>query len=400
MPTRCCSPKLKLISGHQPVAAMGMLGLTLALALPGLPVLGAPAPSPKPAAAELVLGQSAAFSGPSAMLGREYREGALAYFSEVNRQGGIHGKRLKLLSLDDRYEPPLTLRNTRQLIERDKVFALFGYVGTPTVKAVLPLVESAKIPLIAPLTGAQLLRQPHRPMVFNLRASYHQEMDRMVNDLVRSGRHRIAVVYQNDAFGQDGLKGALKALKRHGLKPVATASVERNSTQTGGAARTMQQANANAVLIVAAYPSSAAFSREMHRQGSTAQLMNVSFVGTSALRASLQSHEASGIGVAQVVPFPWNERVPVVREYQHLMRRQQAKPHFGFSSLEGFLAAKMTVEGLRRAGPSPTRQRFVTALETMRNVDLGGYRVQLSPKDHNGSNYVDLTFLGSQRWEP
>jgi branched-chain amino acid transport system substrate-binding protein len=400
MRTRCYSVTLKLRSGHQPVARMGVLGLTLALALPALPALSTLAPSPQPPPAELVLGQSAPFSGPSALLGQEYREGALAYFAEVNRQGGIHGRRLKLLSLDDRYEPPLTLRNTRQLIERDKVFALFGYVGTPTVKAVLPLVESHKIPLIAPLTGAQLLRQPHRPMVFNLRASNHMEIDRMVNDLVRSGRHRIALVIQNDAFGQDGLNGALKALKRHGLKPVATARVERNSTQTGGAARTVQRANANAVVIVAAYPSSASFSREMHRQGSTAQLMNLSFVGTSALRASLPSHEASGIGVTQVVPFPWNERVPVVREYQRLMRRQQARPHFGFSSLEGFLAAKMAVEGLRRAGPAPTRQRFVTALETLRNVDLGGYRVQLSPKNHNGSSFVDLTILGSQRWEP
>jgi ABC-type branched-subunit amino acid transport system substrate-binding protein len=398
MRTSCCSLKLKLGSGHGPWAERGVLGLTLALAVTGLAALGAPGPTPPPA--ELVLGQSAPLSGPSAMLGQEYREGALAYFAEVNRQGGIHGRRLKLLSLDDRYEPPLTLRNTRQLIERDKVFALFGYVGTPTVKAVLPLVESQQIPLIAPLTGAQLLRQPHRPMVFNLRASYHMEIDRMVNDLVRSGRHRIAVVIQNDAFGQDGLNGALKALKRNGLKPVATASVERNSTQTEGAARTVQRANANAVVIVAAYPSSASFTREMNRQGSTAQLMNVSFVGTSALRASLKGQEASGIGVTQVVPFPWNGRVPVVREYQRLMRREQVKPHFGFSSMEGFLAAKMTVEGLRRAGPAPTRQRFVAALETMRNVDLGGFRVHLSPMDHNGSSYVDLTILGSQRWEP
>jgi branched-chain amino acid transport system substrate-binding protein len=397
MRTRWCSLKLKL-SGRGPVAGLGVLGLSLALAVPGLAALGAPGPTSPPA--ELVLGQSAAFSGPSAMLGQEYREGALAYFAEVNRQGGIHGRRLKLLSLDDRYEPPLTLRNTRQLIERDRVFALFGYVGTPTVKAVLPLVESQQIPLIAPLTGAQLLRQPHRPMVFNLRASYHMEIDRMVDDLVRSGRHRIAVVIQNDAFGQDGLNGALKALKRHGLKPVATGRVERNSTQTGGVVSTVMRANANAVVIVAAYPSSAAFSREMHRHGSRAQLMKVSFVGTSALRASLLGQEASGIGITQVVPFPWNERVPVVREYQRLMRRGQARPHFGFSSLEGFLAAKLTVEGLRRAGPAPTRQRFVTALETMRNVDLGGFRVQLSPKDHNGSSYVDLTILGSQRWEP
>jgi ABC-type branched-subunit amino acid transport system substrate-binding protein len=386
MPTHCNLLNLKLKAGCGPVGT----GLALALTL-GLPAL---------ASTELVLGQSAPLSGPSAMLGSEYREGALAYFAEMNRQGGVHGKRLRLLSLDDRYEPPLTLRNTKQLIERDKVFALFGYVGTPTVKAVLPLIEKQKIPLIAPLTGAQLLRQPHRPMVFNLRTSYHMEIDRMVDYLVRSGRHRVAVVYQNDAFGQDGLRGALKALRRHGLKPVASASVERNSSQTSGAARMVQNANANAVLVVTAYPSSASFSRQMRQSGSTAQLMNVSFVGTSALRSSLQSHEASGIGVAQVVPFPWNERVPVVKEYQKLMRRQQTKPHFGFSSLEGFLAAKMTVEGLRRAGTEPTRQRFVTALETMRDVDLGGYRVQLGPQDHNGSSFVELTFLGSQRWEP
>ena len=386
MPTHCNLLNLKLKAG------CGPLGTGLALALTfGLPAL---------ASIELVLGQSAPLSGPSAMLGSEYREGALAYFAEVNRQGGVHGKRLRLLSLDDRYDPPLTLRNTKQLIERDKVFALFGYVGTPTVKAVLPLVEKQQIPLIAPLTGAQLLRQPHRPMVFNLRTSYHMEIDRMVDYLVRSGRHRVAVVYQNDAFGQDGLRGSLKALRRHGLKPVASASVERNSSQTSGAARMVQNANANAVLVVTAYPSSASFSSEMRQSGSTAQLMNVSFVGTSALRSSLQSHEASGIGVAQVVPFPWNERVPVVKEYQKLMRRQQTKPHFGFSSLEGFLAAKMTVEGLRRAGPAPTRQRFVKALETMRDVDLGGYRVQLGPQDHNGSSFVELTFLGSQRWEP
>ena len=334
------------------------------------------------------------------MLGREYRDGAQAYFAEVNRQGGVNGRRLRLISLDDRYEPALTVRNTTQLIERDQAFALFGYVGTPTVKAVLPLVERSRIPLIAPLTGAQLLRQPHRPMVFNLRTSYQMEIDRMVDYLVHSGRHRIAVVAQNDAFGQDGSRAALQALKRHGLKPVVTASVERNSDNAGHAARAVQEAKSNAVLIVAAYPGSAAFTREIRRRGSNAQLMNVSFVGTSALQAALPSNEASGIGIAQVVPFPWNERVPVVKDYQRLMRRQQGKAQFGFTSLEGFLAAKMTVEGLRRAGPAPTRQRFVAALESMRNVDLGGYRVQLGPQDHNGSTYVELTFLGSQRWEP
>ncbi len=387
MPLHRCLPKLGLPGG----IVLGATGLGLVLATAGLPAR---------ATGELLLGQSAALSGPSAALGRDYRQGALAYFAEVNRQGGVHGRRLRLISLDDRYEPALTVGNTTRLIERDRVFALFGYVGTPTVKAVLPLIERSRIPLVAPLTGAQLLRQPHRPMVFNLRTSYQVEIDRMVDYLVRSGRHRIAVVAQNDAFGQDGLKAAQQALRRHGLKPVVSASVERNSGQAAEAARAVQGANANGVVIVAAYPGSAAFTRELHQQGSTAQLMNVSFVGTSALQSALRSNQASGIGVAQVVPFPWNERVPVVKEYQRLMRRQQGKAQFGFTSLEGFLAAKMTVEGLRRAGPAPTRPRFVAALESMRDVDLGGYRVQLGPRDHNGSTFVELTFLGSQRWEP
>ena len=392
MPLRRCLPKLGL-PGRIGLGAAGLgaagLGLTLAVAA-----------VPAPAATEVRLGQSAALSGPSGMLGRDYRDGALAYFAEVNRQGGVHGQRLRLLSRDDRYEPALTLRNTNALIARDRVFALFGYVGTPTVKAVLPLIERDRIPMIAPLTGAQLLRQPHRPMVFNLRTSYQVEIDRMVDHLVRSGRHRIAVVAQNDAFGQDGLRAARQALRRHGLKPVATASVERNSGQAAAAARAVQAARANGVLIVAAYPGSAAFTRELRQRGSSAQLMNVSFVGTSALQAALPSNDASGIGIAQVVPFPWNERVPVVKEYQRLMRRHHGRAQFGFTSLEGFLAAKLTVEGLRRAGPAPSRQRFVAALESMGNVDLGGYRVQLGPRDHNGSDFVELTFLGSQRWEP
>ena len=174
--------------------------------------------------ATVLLGQSAPLSGPSARLGEDYRAGALAWFEEVNRRGGVHGRSIRLLSLDDGYEPERTVRNTRRLIEDDRAFALFGYVGTPTVKASLPLVEREGIPLVAPLTGASLLRTPRRPMVFNLRASYRSEIDRMVDHLVRAGRHRIAVVHQDDAFGDDGLAAAGQALARHGLKPVATAS--------------------------------------------------------------------------------------------------------------------------------------------------------------------------------
>ena len=349
---------------------------------------------------ELVLGQSAPFTGPSAQLGRDYREGAIAWFAELNRRGGVHGRQIRLVSLDDRYEPALTLTNTRRLIGADRAFILFGYVGTPTVKAVLPLLKREQIPLVAPLTGAQLLRVPPEPLIFNLRASYQAEIDRIVNDLVRSGRHRIAVLYQEDAFGEDGLRATRSALARHGLKPVDVAGVQRNSTNTDSAARQLSRVNPNAIVIISAYPSSAAFSRNMHRLGSTAQLMNVSFVGTGGLQDALPGGLASGIGISQVVPFPWDRRVPVVAEYQRLMLRQYRRARYGFTSLEGFLAARWLGEALQRAGANPSRKALVAALESTNNVDLGGYRLQLNPRDHQASDFVELTFLGSQRWGP
>jgi branched-chain amino acid transport system substrate-binding protein len=349
---------------------------------------------------ELVLGQSAPLSGPSAQLGRDYREGALAWFNAVNRRGGIHGRRLRLISLDDRYEPPLTQSNTRQLIETERALVLFGYVGTPTVKAILPMVDQTQIPLVAPLTGARLLRQPFRPMVFNLRASYQAEVDQMVNSLVRAGRHRIAVLHQEDAFGEDGLRATHSALGRHGLKPVAIAGVKRNSTATDAAARQLMRADPSAVVIISAYPSSAAFSRSLQGLGSTAQLMNVSFVGTGALQDALPGGQASGIGVSQVVPFPWNRQVPVVAEYQRLMRQEQRRARYGFTSLEGFLAARWLTAALEKAGPNPTRQRLVAAFEGMPELDLGGFKLKIGPGDHQASDFVDLTFLGAQRWGP
>ena len=381
-------------------------GKPVALLLPLLtPLLAAsaPTPAPRPADAppqEIVLGQSAPLSGPSAQLGKDYREGALAWFAEVNRNGGIHGRRLRLVSLDDRYEPALTLSNTRRLIEREGAFALFGYVGTPTTKEILPLVEQTRIPLVAPLTGARLLREPLRPMVFNLRASYRAEIERIVAELVRAGRHRIAVLHQQDAFGEDGLAASRSALAGHGLQPVAITSVMRNSTTTEAAARTIQAADPNAVVIISAYPSSASFTRSLLRLGSTAQLMNVSFVGTAGLQDSLPGGAATGIGITQVVPFPWDRRVPVVAQYQRLLLKQRPGSGFGFTSLEGFLAARWLTAALEQAGPDPSRAQLASAFQAMKQLDLGGFKLRLGPRDHQASDQVELTFLGSQRWGP
>jgi ABC-type branched-subunit amino acid transport system substrate-binding protein len=237
-------------------------------------------------------------------------------------------------------------------------------------------------------------------MVFNLRASYQAEVDQMVNSLVRAGRHRIAVLHQEDAFGEDGLRATHSALGRHGLKPVAIAGVKRNSTATDAAARQLMRADPSAVVIISAYPSSAAFSRSLQGLGSTAQLMNVSFVGTGALQDALPGGQASGIGVSQVVPFPWNRQVQVVAEYQRLMRQEQRSARYGFTSLEGFLAARWLTAALEKAGPNPTRQRLVAAFEGIPELDLGGFKLKIGPGDHQASDFVDLTFLGAQRWGP
>lgn len=375
-------------------------GLTLACSL-WLGSFGGFLPaSAESTTAPLVLGQSLPLSGPSAQLGLEYRRGAKAWFDAVNRDGGIHGRRIELVSLDDQYEPEQTLANTRQLLRRSDLLALFGYVGTPTTKVVLPLIESAAVPLVAPMTGASLLRRADLRMVFNLRASYRREIAAMVNELVRDAQHRIAIVYQNDAFGQDGLEGALIALRQHGLKPVLTTTVARNSDQVGDALRELKQVNPNGVLIISAYVSSAALSTALRQSGNRAQIMNVSFVGTKALQRAMPVGESNGIGVTQVVPFPWNRWIPVVADYQRCLQRHDVEARFGFTSLEGYLAARMITEALERAGAAPTRASLANALESIQGVDFGGFRLDLSSDDHQASEFVELTFLGSQTWEP
>lgn len=370
-------------------AAVVLTGLLVGVATLPTPLRAEVGVGPR----SILLGQSAAFSGPSGELGREFRQGAHQVFDEVNAQGGIHGRQVVMVYRDDRYEPALAQRNTERFIRDDKVFALFGYVGTPTVQASLPLMDRYRVPLIAPLTGAQLIRQPTTPLVFNIRASYHQEIDAIVRYLVRYGRRSIAVVYQNDAFGRDGLVGAQKALAARSLKPVTVTTVERNSADTREAARRVALARPDAVLMVSSYGTVASFIPNLRQQGSQALVMNVSFVGSNALARTLPAAHRHGVGVSQVVPFPWNPRVPVVRDYQNTIRRNRSDANFGFSSLEGYIAATMLVRALEAAGPDLTRNRFISTLETMGPVNLGGYSMKFSPTQRQASNFVELTFM-------
>jgi branched-chain amino acid transport system substrate-binding protein len=363
--------------------------LGLALATTALPVWAEVGVGPR----SILIGQSAAFSGPAGELGREFRAGAHEVFDQVNAQGGVHGRQIVMVYRDDRYEPDLARRNTERFLQRDKVFALFGYVGTPTVQAALPLIERAQVPLVAPLTGAQLLRQPRNPLIFNLRASYHQEIEAIVRYLLRYGRRSIAIVYQNDAYGRDGQVGARKALASRGLKPVLETTVERNSADTREAARRVALARPDAVLMISSYGTIASFIPNLRKQGSQAQVMSVSFVGSNALGRALPPQHRHGVGISQVVPFPWNPRVPVVRDYQNTISRNRSGASYGFSSLEGYIAASLLVRALQAAGPDLTRARLMRTMETMGPVDLGGYRVEFSPARRQASDFVELTFM-------
>ena len=343
---------------------------------------------------KILLGQSAAFSGVAAQLGLQLHAGAKAYFDTVNAQGGVFGRKIEIIQADDKYEADLAAANTRRLIETDNVFALFGYVGTPTSNAALPLFTQARVPFFAPFSGAESLRQPFNREIFNIRASYFDETEHLVERLVKTGIQKIAVFYQNDAYGRAGLAGVERAMKAMNVAMVATATVERNSTDVAAAMAAILPKKPDAVIQISAYASSAAYIHAMRKGGYTGQFYNVSFVGSQALADAL-GNDGPGVVISQVVPFPWHAATPVVSEYQKVMTKAGIRD-FNFSSLEGFIAAKVFTEGLRRAGRDLTRDKLVRALETINrnNFDAGGFDVGFSASNHNGSKYVDMTVIG------
>jgi branched-chain amino acid transport system substrate-binding protein len=279
------------------------------------------------------------------------------------------------------------------------VFSLFGYVGTPTSNAALGLVNQHKVPFIAPFTGAELLRTPVNPYVFNVRASYYQETAALVQRLLDKGKRKIAVFHQDDSYGQAGLDGVRLAMDRNGLAIIATGTVERNSTNVADAVKAISATKPDGVILVSAYASCAEFIRQAKASGlKDTEFLNVSFVGSKALVNDLWL-DGQGVVVSQVVPFPADEAIPIVAEYTRISRYFSDLVVPSYGSLEGFIAAKVLVEGLQRTGRELTRERLVRALDSIQNLDLGGFQLSWSPDDHGGSNFVDITVIGQQdRW--
>lgn len=338
----------------------------------------------------IVLGQSAPLSGPAAQLGVDFNFGANLHFYEVNKEGGVHGRKIELRILDDKYEPERTIENTRRLIQEDQVFALMGYVGSATSQAVLPLVNESGVPFLAAFTGSEALRAPFNPYIFNMRAGYSDETEAIVRHLSTLGMQRIAVFHENDANGRAALDGVERAVKSRGLSLVASGSVERNGIDVAKAVRDISVAQPQAVVMMAAYSGSVAFIREMQELDSPPWLWNTSFVGSQVLARELEDR-GRGIQISQVVPFPWKANNLLVQAYHKVLADVKGEP--GFGSLEGYIAAKVVVEALRKAGGNPTRASFVKAMESLQPYDLGGYTVRFSPANHNGSTYVDLTMI-------
>ncbi|MBU1365949.1 MAG: ABC transporter substrate-binding protein [Gammaproteobacteria bacterium] len=343
----------------------------------------------------ITLGMSAPFSGPNGAYGLDMKQTITAYFDQVNKAGGVNGRKLELVSLDDGYETERTVANTRTLIKDKNVFALLAYYGSsPTTEAMNTVFGPAKVPLVGTISGAATLREsiaanPNSRYMFNVRASYADEAEVIVNQLLSLGIKNIAVFYQNDGFGKSGLDGVTAALKKSKLAPSAIGTVERNSLDVSKAVEAIAKANPQAVVMVTLYKPTAAFVKAMKKAGQYPMLMTLSPVGAQLLVQEL-GPDSRGIGVSQVVPYPWNNVVPVVRDYQKVAD----KDSLSYYGMEGYLMARTMIEGLKRAGKDLTRAKLVDSLESMSGTDLGGYRINYSPSTRLGSRFVELTVIG------
>jgi ABC-type branched-subunit amino acid transport system substrate-binding protein len=348
---------------------------------------------------EIVLGSSLALQGHASFLGTQTLRGAMSYINHVNDHGGIHGRTIRMVAFDDSYDPPKCLANTQKLIIDDQVFALFCYVGTPTTVRILPLVEEAKIPLLGMFTGANALREPFSRYLINVRASYYQETNDAVRHLVTDlGLKKIAVFYQYDAYGFDGLTGTELALREFNLAPVAGGSYNRGTLEVEEGLGKIISSGAEAVVMIGTYDPCAKFIRLAQEKGYRPVFYLVSFVGADELARRLDCCPSSAVLMSQVVPPPERQAPsPLLNGaegYVTLLKRYFPEDAPNFVGLEGFINARVLVEGLTRAGQNLTREGFIDAIESIRDFGLDQeIALSFSPSDHQGLDRVYFTQL-------
>ena len=342
----------------------------------------------------ILFGQSAAFSGPARELGRNMRLGIQVAFQQVNEQGGVHGRRLELVSLDDGYEPEAAIDNIRQLIDGEQVFSLIGTVGTPTSRAVIPITEDAGVPFIAPFTGSSFLRKSKWRGVINLRASYQQETEELVARLTDDlGIKRIAIVYQDDSFGRDGFHGVRRALERRGLSLVGTGVYPRNTEAVKTALLDILNGRPKAVILIGTYQPVAALISWAQAMNFNPTFAAISFVGSNALAREL-GPAGTGILVSQVVPFPTGTEPAIVSSYHQALAEYAPRAEPSFVSLEGYLAGRLVSTALADCGRAVTRACLLNNLRRAEVIDLEGFELRYGDSDNQGSDAVFLTVMG------
>jgi ABC-type branched-subunit amino acid transport system substrate-binding protein len=350
-------------------------------------------PSPGVSAQRILVGQSTPLSGANAELGGDIRNGALAYFKKVNDAGGVHGRKLELVSLDDANQVPRAEANTKKLVEEDGVFALFGYASATLSRPALPIVEQHRVPFLAPFTGADPMRVFNKH-VYNMRGSYAEELEKIVDHFAPLGVTRFSIVHYDDVVGRENFTAVDRALKKRGLAAVSVASFkDRAKPDIEAGVKEIAKGAPDVIILTTLYKATADFVRLAQKSGLSAQMASNSFPGASPLAKEL-GKQGQGLIVATVVPPPSKRSLPVVQEYQAAIEKLLGRKDYSFTSLESYIGAKVMVEALKRTGPKPTREGFMRALDALKDYDVGGYDVSFAPDNHNGSSFVELTVIG------
>ncbi len=340
---------------------------------------------------EVLLGQSTALSGPLLEVARPFNEAANGYFNFINQQGGIHGRRIRLITKDDAYVAAKTADNVKDLIENDKVLAIFGVLGVLNNLAALPVATAAKTPFLFPMNGDAAIRRTPNRYYFTVTASFEDEIDRLVGHVATIGTRKVSVAHLKNPFGVAIKQAAERALASRGLKMHSSVEFELQGDKAKAAAE-LAATKPDAVIMGAVGTNASDFIRAFKSSGSSAMLMAFSGVGTDILYKQL-GEKSNGIVVSQIVPFPWTAAIPLVREYQ-AASKARGSSDFSHLGLWGHVCARMMVESLKRTGRDLTRERLMTAIEGIRNMDLGNYVVEFGPEKHHGSRFVDITLLG------
>ena len=344
---------------------------------------------------KILFGQAAALEGPAAALGKGMQLGIQAAFAEANRAGGINGRKLELKSYNDSYEPEASMEAVKRLMNTDKVFALIGPVGTPTSKATQPIATKAKVPFIGPFTGAGFLRNHELGNIANVRATYAAETEAWIKHLTEDlGHTRIALLYQDDAFGRVGLKGVTAALEKRNMELVAKGTYIRNTTAVKSALIDIRRKRPQAVVMVGAYKPIAKFIKVARSIDFNPAFVNISFVGSKALAKEL-GPDGTDVIISQVVPFPWETSIPLVKNYQAALKAHDANAEPGFVSLEGYMVGKLTVMTLKNMEGDVTRDSFMKTIWKTETYDLGGVTLNFGPKDNQGMDQVFMTQINA-----